>query len=214
MPSFPQKPWPITARQLLGHFSGIRHYANDEIDSTRHYADLLAPLQIFASDPLLFEPGAKYSYTTYGYCLLGAAVEAASDTRFVDYLRRHIFEPAAMDHIAPDNVYAIIPNRARGYRKSASGAIENGALLKKQTMEQMWTRQRLRSGEMTNYRLGWGIGNIQGKKMVAHGGGQQGTATHLLLVPETGVAVAVMTNLERATPARIATQIAEIVLKP
>ncbi|MCP5112202.1 MAG: beta-lactamase family protein, partial [bacterium] len=26
VPSFPAKPWPITARQLLGHLGGIRHY--------------------------------------------------------------------------------------------------------------------------------------------------------------------------------------------
>ena len=25
-PSFPQKPWPITTRQVMAHLSGIRHY--------------------------------------------------------------------------------------------------------------------------------------------------------------------------------------------
>ena len=100
LPSFPQKPWPITARQLLGHLSGIRHYAGlEEVNSTRHYDDRLTPPQIFQNDPLLFEPGTKYSYSTYGYCLLGAAVEAAADFKFVEYLRRNVFEPAGMDRI-------------------------------------------------------------------------------------------------------------------
>ncbi len=25
--AFPEKPWPVTARQLLGHLGGVRHYA-------------------------------------------------------------------------------------------------------------------------------------------------------------------------------------------
>src|SRR5439155_19056924 len=69
VPSFPKKPWPITVRQLLGHLSGIRHYRGNEIESTRHYASLVEGLAIFKDDPLLFEPGTKYSYTTYGYSL-------------------------------------------------------------------------------------------------------------------------------------------------
>ena len=30
-PAFPQKPWPITARQLLGHLGGIRYYKAPEV---------------------------------------------------------------------------------------------------------------------------------------------------------------------------------------
>src|SRR6201991_2136977 len=34
-PAFPQKQWPVTARQLLGHLAGVRHYKSDaEFDST------------------------------------------------------------------------------------------------------------------------------------------------------------------------------------
>src|SRR3954468_518119 len=40
-PAFPAKPWKMTARQLLGHLSGIRHYKADEnFNSTRHYASV------------------------------------------------------------------------------------------------------------------------------------------------------------------------------
>lgn len=126
VPSFPQKPWPITARQLLGHLGGIRHYKSlEEINSTRHYDDLLAPLAIFENDPLVAEPGTQFSYTTYGYVLLGAAVEKASGMRFLDYLRENIFEPAGMKRIQADSVHAIIPHRARGYRISRAGQLEN-----------------------------------------------------------------------------------------
>src|SRR5262249_41691359 len=37
-PAFPQKPWPVTARQLLGHLAGVRHYAKPrESSGTEHY---------------------------------------------------------------------------------------------------------------------------------------------------------------------------------
>jgi CubicO group peptidase (beta-lactamase class C family) len=129
VPSFPKKQWPVTVRQLLGHLGGVRSYrGDDEEASTRHYTDRMEPLKIFAGDPLLFEPGAQYSYTTYGFNLLGAAVETASGEKYLDYVQKHIFQPAGMDHIRDDNTLAIIPHRARGYRLTASGNIENCAL--------------------------------------------------------------------------------------
>jgi serine beta-lactamase-like protein LACTB, mitochondrial len=128
VPSFPSKPWPVTVRQLLGHLGGVRHYQDKELDSTHHYANVTEGLKIFADAPLLFEPGTRYSYSTYGFNLLGAAVEAASHMQFVDYLRQNIFGPAGMTHIGPDDVYAIIPHRARGYRLSASKQLENCTL--------------------------------------------------------------------------------------
>jgi serine beta-lactamase-like protein LACTB len=128
VPSFPEKQWPITPRLLLGHLSGIRHYKPGEVSSTRHYTNLTEPLKIFANDPLLFEPGTQYLYSTYGYVLLGAAVEGASGMKFMDYLRENIFGPARMTHIAQDDVFDIIPHRARGYRHGPSGRIENCGL--------------------------------------------------------------------------------------
>ncbi|MBI1788385.1 MAG: beta-lactamase family protein, partial [Acidobacteria bacterium] len=70
VPSFPEKPWPVTVRQLLGHLGGVRHYSGlPEVDSTRHYTELAAAFHVFRDDPLLAEPGTKYSYTTYGFNL-------------------------------------------------------------------------------------------------------------------------------------------------
>jgi len=34
-PSFPQKPWPISTRQVLGHLGGIRHYKSNSQDDSR-----------------------------------------------------------------------------------------------------------------------------------------------------------------------------------
>lgn len=129
VPAFPHKPWPVTIRQLLGHLGGIRHYADAaETNIARHYPDLPSALKIFQNDPLVFEPGTRYHYSTFGYVLLGAAVEHVSGLRYMDYIRQKILRPAGMEHTRDDHVYAIIPNRARGYAKASNGAIQNCSL--------------------------------------------------------------------------------------
>ncbi len=116
-PSFPLKPWSITTRELLSHTSGIRHYREGEVESTRHYQSMSDGFAIFAGDPLLFEPGTNYSYSTYGYTVVGCVIEGASHQNYFDYLRQHVLEPAGMAHTAVDDVFEIVPHRARGYQK-------------------------------------------------------------------------------------------------
>jgi CubicO group peptidase (beta-lactamase class C family) len=128
VPSFPQKSYPITIRELLTHTSGIRHYKGDEENSTRYYENLTEALDIFKNDALEHEPGLKFTYTTYGYTLLGVVVETVSGMKFTDYLRENIFHPAGMTHTRADVVHDIIPNRARGYVKTDKGELSNAGL--------------------------------------------------------------------------------------
>jgi len=127
-PAFPQKPWPITTRELLGHLGGIRWYKEDEWLSTRHYDSMTESLKIFAGDPLVAPPGTKFTYTTYGYTVLGCVLEGASGEKYVDYVQKSIFAPAGMDHTQVDDVHKIILNRAQGYQKSKNGEIWNSDL--------------------------------------------------------------------------------------
>lgn len=131
-PAYPGKQWPVTARQLLGHLGGVRDYDNrkflEEYFSTRHYNSVSDSLAIFKDDPLLQEPGTKYSYSTYGYNLLGCAVEGASGASYEDYVHAHVFAPAGMNETGLDDVSRIIPHRARGYGKSQQGVLRNTGL--------------------------------------------------------------------------------------
>lgn len=121
VPSFPTKNFPVTTRQLLAHLSGIRNYKPGEGERTDHYDSLTAALSVFKDDPLDFEPGTKYSYTTFGYTLLGVVIEGASAMKYEDYIRENIFKPAGMQHTYVDDLYALIPNRARGYHPKVYG---------------------------------------------------------------------------------------------
>ncbi|HVR71854.1 MAG TPA: serine hydrolase domain-containing protein [Vicinamibacteria bacterium] len=128
VPSFPVKPWPVTCRQLLAHTAGIRWYAGDEMESTRHYANVADALALFSDDPLAFEPGTAFLYSSYGYNLLGAAIEGASGMSYLDYVRKHVFEPAGLERAQADDVLALIPNRARGYQRASTGELRNSVL--------------------------------------------------------------------------------------
>lgn len=117
VPSFPEKRWPMTIRQLAGHLAGVRHYRGEEIDTLggRHYPDVSSALEIFANDSLLFRPGAEYRYSSYGYNLLSAAVESAAGRPFIEYVRERILEPAGMRHTSPWFLDSLIANRASTY---------------------------------------------------------------------------------------------------
>lgn len=128
VPSFPVKQWPLRIRHLLAHQGGIRSYQGDEIQSTRYYSTILRGLEIFDKDPLLFEPGTKYQYTTYGFNLLGAAIESAAGMPFMEYLREKVFKPARMATIDSDDTFRIIANRSRGYRLNNDRVLTNCGL--------------------------------------------------------------------------------------
>jgi CubicO group peptidase (beta-lactamase class C family) len=124
----PDKQFSITVRQLLVHQSGVRHNKPEEVLTTKHYNNLTEAIGSFKDDPLVTEPGTKYSYSTPGYTLLGCAIEGASGMSYIDYLRENIFKLAGMTRTFIDDVYAVIPNRARGYRKTQTGEIKNAPL--------------------------------------------------------------------------------------
>ena len=129
VPSFAARPQRITVRSLLGHLGGIRHYRDGvEANSTAHFASTREALRAFENDELANEPGVKMTYTTYGYVLLGAVLEAASGATYMEYLRANIFEPAGMRSTTDDDPYAVVPNRARGYIRTPTGTVRNSPL--------------------------------------------------------------------------------------
>jgi serine beta-lactamase-like protein LACTB len=125
-PAYPRKQWTITTRQLISHQSGIRDYRNDEETiNTRHYKSINEALGQFANDPLQFEPGTKMQYTSYGYIVLGCIIEGASGESYDQYMERAIFGPAHMSATRLDDVFAIIPHRAHGYKVDSAGDLQN-----------------------------------------------------------------------------------------
>jgi CubicO group peptidase (beta-lactamase class C family) len=244
VPSFPRKQWPVTVRQLLGHLGGIRHYTNDALEEhIKEPKSTRQALAIFQDFPLVAQPGTKYNYSSYGYDLLGAAVEGASGLPFGLFIKTRVFDPLGMTDSRLDNPREIIPNRVRGYqlvngllrnseyvdvssRFGAGGTrstvldllkyargIMKGEVLDKATWRMMFTPQVLPSGLMTWYGLGWRVRPWNGHFSVGPTGSQPETRTQLLLFPEDDFAVAIACNLEGANLLPYVRRLADLVLE-
>jgi CubicO group peptidase (beta-lactamase class C family) len=133
--AFPQKPWPISTREVMGHLGGIRHYKSvsqddAETGNTKHFEDTIqSGLDFFKNDALVSEPGKQFHYSTQGYTLVGCVIEGAAAEKYVDFVRRNVFAPARMETTQADNRFAIIPYRTRFYRKTDAGIVQNADFL-------------------------------------------------------------------------------------
>jgi serine beta-lactamase-like protein LACTB, mitochondrial len=140
-PAFPQKPWPVTTRQLLGNLGGIRSYnvpeqpysvsqSDPEVGNTRHFDNgIEGGLKFFANDPLVAQPGTHFNYSTQGYTVAGCAIEGASGQKYADAVRETVLIPAGMLQTRPDERFAIVPLRTRFYSKDKTGAVMNAEFL-------------------------------------------------------------------------------------
>jgi len=242
VPQWPQKRWPVTTRQLLGHLGGVRHYKRGEGECTTHYDSQLEGLERFAADPLLHEPGTKFRYSTFGFNLVAAVVEARAERTFADVLRERISEPCGAVTLQDDDVRRIIRHRAQGYVR-VGGELRNsrlmdasyklgggglcasapdlarfaralmaGELVSQQTLATMWTAQRTKAGEATGYGLGFSVAERDGRRVVAHSGAQSRVSTMLLLLPDERLGVVLLCNLEGVKLRGLAERIADAVL--
>ena len=122
VPAFPKKQWPVTLRQLMGHVAGVRHYDSEaDYMPSAHCERASDGLQSFARDPLRFEPDTRYGYSTFGWVLVSAAVEAAAGEPFFAFMRTHVFKPLGMDDTTSDSATVPIPDRATFYYPRLSG---------------------------------------------------------------------------------------------
>lgn len=115
VPTFPDKGALITPRMLAGHLGGIRHYRDGEPDNQKHYDNVVDGLERFKDDPLIVPPGTKFSYSSYGYNLLSAAIESAAGKPFLDFEQEQVFTPLGLLNTVADDPNEIIPQRARFY---------------------------------------------------------------------------------------------------
>jgi CubicO group peptidase (beta-lactamase class C family)/Flp pilus assembly protein TadD len=240
VPYFPKKKWPVTIRQLLGHLGGISHYQNYDVEGRiKEHKNTREAIAIFENFDLVGQPG-TYTYSSYGYNLLGAAVEGASGMSFGEYMQKNIWDPLKMKDTRLDDPDAVIPNRARGYRlmngeiknsefvdvSSRFGAggtrstvpdllkfakeLASGKILPSKTVDVMFTSMITNDQHFSDYGMGWGMLPINGRFAVAHTGSQAETRTVIYLFPEEHIAIAAFCNQEDVSPAPYARRLFEL----
>jgi D-alanyl-D-alanine carboxypeptidase len=186
-------------------------------------ADLIA---MFKDKPLEFNPGERWAYDNSGYFLLGALIEKVSGESYEQFVETEIFQKLGMTHSRYGHPEEIIPLRASGYSKDEDGfrnasfismtqpyaagslmstvddlaiwdrALAGEALLKKASLDRMFTAYKLKSGLNTHYGYGMEVFDFAGRRILQHGGGINGFRTQIIRVPEEHLLVAILSNNE------------------
>jgi CubicO group peptidase (beta-lactamase class C family) len=89
-------------------------------------------------------------------------------------------------------------------------ALYTEKLLKRASLDEMWTPVKLNDGKTHPYGFGWALGQVHGHRIVEHGGAWQGFKSQISRYVDDKLTVVVFANQARANPAKIAHQVAAL----
>jgi len=116
----------ITVKQLLNHTSGIGGYKSaKEAQTKKEYPTLTDAMNVFKNRKLLFKPGIQYSYSTYGYVVLGVLIERVSGDSYENYMQKNILDKAGMKNTGIEKFGVQISNKSNLYHRNRKGKIKN-----------------------------------------------------------------------------------------
>lgn len=214
----------VTVRHLLTHTSGLKNYTGLKGFELTERLKREEFIRLVAAHPPAFAPGDAHSYGNTNYSLLGYVVEAASGQPYWRFVAERIFRPLGMNATRDRDPHEVIPNRAEGYEWEggrlvgrdydltdvfAAGAtvstvldlvkwdaaLAGEKLLRRSSLEQVWTPTRLNDGRTHPYGLGWYVETLRGHGRVRHNGQTAGFAASIARYREDRVTVIVLTNL-------------------
>ena len=208
---------PVTATHLLSHTPGF-----DELPGVRQArsAEALLPLHEFLKDKLVRvrPPGRVTAYSSFGMALAGLLVEEVSGLSYEDYLRQHIWQPLGMRRTfitpggsplgyeyengavsrSPYEWYHTVPassinSTAADMARFMIAHLEGGgAILSDSATRAMHRRQATMHPKMPGWTLGFQENDLNGERIIEHGGDIAGFSSLLVLLPDrrTGFFVA------------------------
>jgi CubicO group peptidase (beta-lactamase class C family) len=221
----------VTLRRLAGHLAGIRHYeTRAEVVNRRRFAHVRDALAIIEGDALVAPPGAQFAYSTYGYNLIGAALERATRREFAALVREAVLTPAHLEHTLPGTMgvngastfYELtdtggvrlappidLSDRVPGggYLSTArdlavfGSLLAEGRLVPRRLTRTLFTSQRTAAGELTGYGIGFEVRPSADGLFVGHTGAVDGGTSALLIHVRSGTTLALATNVGFATAA-------------
>lgn len=230
----------VTVRQLLTQTSGIKNVSSIPASraARREDTDAVHLIGYFRDLPLEFVPGTRFRYSNSNYIVLTHLIERVTGQPYADYLQQAIFQPLGMTHTRYDDHLAVIPHRARGYRRAGQAlqnadfismsqpqgagglistvddlaiwhrALRDARLLPAAAIAQAMAKTRLADGRLSPYGFGWIIGQANGLLDVEHGGFINGFNSYVVRIGEPDVFVVVLTNAEFLDPTTLAVRLA------
>lgn len=229
----------VTIHHLLSHRSGIP----DVLTNREFFARVgepMAPAEIvefFENQPLNFDPGERYEYSSSNYVLLGLIIEQVTGETWADYIDENILKPCGMTNTG---VFYDYPNRddfALGYTSDKSGATVRapfihpscgyaaGALasnvddlfrLNLALYDGTLLGEEMLDSMLTphspTYGYGWMIDEFGGHRLTAHGGSAPGYASIVQRWVDDSVFVVVLCNSNAVRAHTIANGLAGLAL--
>lgn len=224
----------ITVRHLLTHTAGIVNEP-PAFDPFKLQSDADLVKSAYAA-PLLFAPGADWTYSNTGYFALADIIRAVSGEPWDLFLQKRLFQPLAMTSTRTTTM-EMVSNRASGYaptngrmsnapsfvavRPSGAllstvldlakwdAALSASSLLSAATLTQMWTPVTLTGGGSYGYGFGWQVDAVAGHRRVHHSGTMPGFRATIQRYSDDKLTVIVLANAGNADPSSIARLIAE-----
>ncbi len=224
LPEFGEKGKKITLQSLANHTSGVRHYNYGEENLNRKpYKSSIESLELFVNDSLLFEPITNYYYSSYGYNLIAACLEKISGKNYEILLKEYITQPFDLSSIEVEKKDDFKPEYADIYEgknktnhirnlsyKWASGGLrsnvidlvrfgalffDNNNTFDKASKSNFSTPGTLENGTSVPHAIGWKVDMLNtGQNLIYHNGEVQGGRTHLMVIPELNISVAISVN--------------------
>jgi CubicO group peptidase (beta-lactamase class C family) len=88
----------ITLAQLLTHVSGLPDQLPENQALRKSHAGLPKFVEAAVRTPLLFEPGARYSYSSMGILLASEVARRITGADFREFVDRAVFQPLELKH--------------------------------------------------------------------------------------------------------------------
>jgi D-alanyl-D-alanine carboxypeptidase len=224
----------VTLHHLLTHTGGTGDIFGPQFNANRlELRETDDYLRLYGTRSLLFEPGAQWAYSNYGFMLLGAVIERVSGMRYDDYVAAHVLAPAGMTDTGAAPEDSLVPGRPVGYMWQGGTLVSNAPTLPYRgtpaggwyatvrDFERFATALRehrlldpahtalLLAGKVTmgqsvvKYAYGF-IDRVQvGRRLVGHGGSAPGMSGELSFEPNGGYTVVVLSNLSPPAAALI-----------
>ena len=121
LPDYPEDKAGITIHQLLCHSSGLPHYGGiamigvDLGDYLRLDRSIASYVELIGRTGLQFEPGARHSYSSLGYIVLGHIAELITGKSFERLMKERIAAPLGVDDLGFSDEDRPVARLAHGY---------------------------------------------------------------------------------------------------
>ena len=113
----------VTIHQLLTHTSGLGSYWSDEYVAVKDsITNISGFAELFATQPLMFEPGSDQRYSNAGPVVLGLIIEAITDETYYDFIRKNVYQPAGMQNSDHYTKTETASGKAKGYYLPRDGS--------------------------------------------------------------------------------------------